>query len=483
MSASELFAMEIAFDAEQYIARLQAHRALKSGIGRVSFQQVIDEFKRYTGYELSESDAKDNEDSEYLDRKHAAIIGEETAKNYFLQRINEFLREFPQYQNAQYPDYYPNISEAIFQHHFGFGPMSVWFANPTESAKVNDTQILFGVKGKDRKVLQRFSFDHVEQVKKLVRTLTARNARNQVNLTNNWTQVDMLNGTRVTIFVPPLSETYMLVFRQYPFSRFTFNAEAEAGTIPLDSVRWWELLSRLMLTMVTSGIVGSGKTTLLKVIYGAREPDLEVVTAERGTFEAHLRRDFPERAPYIGALVSSLDGLNDLFPAFLRSDAHYIVVPEIRSHEVDLLVMSKERGGGALASYHSSYVKNIPLELADLSLEVKPGRDHHTAYKRLAQSIDVVITMNKSKTGRKIVTGVYAYDYDYETDSFSVTTWMKYHVRTDSWTFHAEIPPQLKERLEDSYPFELDEFVEEFTRLAQKYPFTGQTVSRVRIGR
>ena len=482
MFVSPLFFLENVFDAEQYIMHVQTTRVWKEGAGRASFQQVIDEFKRYTGYELSENDVDDNEDSEYLERKHAAIIGEETAKNYFLQKINEFLREYPQFQNALYPDYYPNISEAIFQHHFGFGPMSVWFANPTESAKVNDTQILFGVKGKDRKVLQRFGFDNVEQVKKLVRTLTARNARNQVNLTTNWTQVDMLNGTRVTIFVPPLSETYMLVFRQYPFSKFTFKEEARVKTIPEDSVRWWESMSRLMLTMVTSGSVGSGKTTFIKVIYGAREPDLEVVTAERGTFEAHLRRDFPKRAPYIGALVSSLNGLNDLFPAFLRADAHYIMVPEIRSHEVDLLVMSRERGGGALASYHSSYVKNIPLELADLSLEVKPGRDHRTAYKRLVQSIDVVVTMARDKTGRKIVTGVYAYDYDDETDTFSVTTWMKYHTRTDQWTFHAEIPPRLQERLEETYPFELDEFIGEFQRLAHQYPHTGQAVSRIRLG-
>lgn len=465
------------FRADQYVLATQRQRAKE--YGEVPFDRVIEAFQQFLGDEVG---GKDDVDSQYLHRKYRALIGDEAAKQYFVHRIHDFLREHPQYQNTRYPRYYPDLPEAIFQHALGFGPMSVWFANPTESATVNGTQILFGVKGSNTKILQPFAFDNIDQVKRLVRTLTLRDPANQVNQTNHWTQVDMLDGTRVTIFAPPLSETYVLVFRQYTFHRYTFEHEAEMRTIPADSVEWWKLLSRLMLTMVTTGMRRSGKTTLLKVIFGERDPNLEVVTVERGTFEAHLKRDFPERAGRIIALKSPLDEMASLFPAFLRSDAHYMMVPEIRSSEVDLLILSRERGNGCLASYHSQYVTNIPRELADLALENNPNRDYRATYIRTAQSIDVAITMWEDQTGRKIVTGVYAYEFDHETESYTVTTWMKYHRATDTWTFHAEIPPSMRERLEDTYPDVLAAFEAEFQRLASAYPFQGEAKRRVKIG-
>ncbi|WDL99808.1 ATPase, T2SS/T4P/T4SS family [Alicyclobacillus sp. ALC3] len=467
------------FRADAYLDRSQAGQARL--MGEVTFDKVIEAFRHYISRELDARDGKEDIDTEYLARKHRAIIGEKADKQYFIQKVHDFIREFPQYQNTRYPEYYPSLTEAIFQHHLGFGPMSVWFANPTESATVNGTQILFGTHGSSTKQLQPFEFDSIDQVKRLIRTLTLKDADTQVNQTHNWTQVDMVDGTRVTIFTPPLSETYVIVFRQYLFNEFTFESVAKHRTIPGDSVQWWKLLSRLMLTMMTTGIRRSGKTTLLKVIYGARDPDLEVVTVERGTFEAHLKRDFPKRSSRIHSLKSTLEDMNSLFPAFLRSDAHYMMVPEIRSMEVDLLILSRERGNGCLASYHSPYVLNIPLELADLSLEVRPNRDHRATYVRTAQSLDVAITMWEDPTGRKIVTGVYAYEFDHESSSFTVTTWMKYDRQTDAWAFHAEIPPQLKQRLEDTYPDVLVPFLTEFQRLAQAHPLSGQAVRTVRV--
>ncbi|WAH44892.1 CpaF/VirB11 family protein (plasmid) [Alicyclobacillus fastidiosus] len=462
------------FLANRYLSRQQTKRVASKG--EVNFSKAIEGLKKYL------ENKNDTSSMAYLERKKAAIIGEPAAKQFFIQMIHEFLRDSPQYQNTRYPSYYPNLQEALFQHHLGFGPMSVWFANPTESALVNGTQILFGVKGRNTKVLQPFAYDSITQVEKLIRSLTLKDNSQQLDVTNNWTQVDMYDGTRVTIFQPPLSETYVLIFRQYLFKEYTFEHEAELRTIPSDAVQWFKYLSQLMLSTLTTGIRGSGKTTMIKVIAGARNPQYGVVTAEGGTFEAHMKRDFPERAAYIIALKTELDQMDDLFPAFVRADAHYIMIPEIRSREADLAVKSRERGNGWLGSYHSPYVYNIPLEFADLLLEDQPNRNHHSAYVRAAQAIDVAITMWEDPSGRKIVTGVYAYEYEPETKSFSVTTWMKYNRTKDNWTFHSEMPLYMSERLQDTYPEVLELFLNEFQHLAEKYPFTGQAVRTVQIG-
>lgn len=465
------------FRADHYVAEWQRKRSFQNG--EVPFKAVLAAFRHYLGKEV---DGNEKEDATFLRRKYNAIAGEESAKQYFIHKIYDFLREYPHFQNTQYPDYYPDLAEAIFQDHLGYGPMSVWFANPTESATVNDTAILFGVKGKDTKDLQPFRFDSIDQVKKLIRTLTLKESGNQINQANNWTQVDMTNGTRVTIFAPPLSESYVLVFRQYLFKDYRFEQVARMRTIPLESVMWWKWLSRLMLNTITTGIRRSGKTTFLKVIFAAREEDLEVVTVERGSFEAHLKRDFPNRAERINAIKSPLDEMASTFPAFLRADAHYMIVPEVRSEEVILLFLSRERGNGYLASYHSPHVLNIPAELADLALEQHPNRDYLATYTRAAQSLDIAITMRETKMGRKIVTGVYAYEFDHESASFSVTTWMKYKRESDAWLFHAEMPPLMKERLEEEYPDELARFLVEFERLERAYPLTDAPTKMVRVG-
>ena len=463
------------FQPNEYLVELQTGRA--QAWGEVPFEKTLDALRTFLEDELGSKD-----ESEYLARKYAAIIGDMAAKQHFLERIHDFLRKNPGYQNTHYPSYYPDLAEALFQHQIGFGPMSVWFAHPTESATVNGTQILFGVPGHHEKLVQPFEFDSLDQVKRLIRTLTLTDANNQVNQTSTWTQVDMLNGTRVTIFAPPLAETYTLVFRQYLFTRYTFEHEADVGTVGRESVAWWRLLSRLMLSMLTTGVRRSGKTTFLKVIYEARDPELDIVTVERGTFEAHLRRDFPKRAAHIFALKSPLEDMNSLFPAFLRTDAHYIMVPEIRSMEVDLAIQSRERGGGWLGSYHGQYVLNIPLELANLSLEIHPNRNHRSTYIRAVQSLDVVITMWEDSTGRKIVTGVYAYEYDHEKEAFTVTTWAKYRRETDDWSYHCDIPPQMDARLRETHPEVYHHFLDEFHRLAEDHPLVGQATQTVRIG-
>lgn len=465
------------FRADAYLQAMQEHHVRTQG--EVAFEKTLEAYEAYL--EGEQRVGAKAEDDTFLLRKHQAMIGDPSARYAFLERIREFLRDRPMHRRTQYPTYYPSLEEAIFEHVYGFGPMSVWFRNPTESATVNGVDILFGVRGKNTKELQPFRYGSIEEVEKLVRTLTLKDPSTQVNQKHNWTQVDMLDGTRVTIFTPPLSESITVIFRQYLMHTYTFEEEARMGTIDPESVLWWKLLSRLMLSMLTTGHRRSGKTTFLKVIYGARDPNLDVLTVERGTFEAHLRRDFPERAAHIMALKSELDDMEALFPAFLRSDAHYILVPEIRSQEVHLAIQSRERADGWLGSYHGKYAENIPLELAHLLLEGKANLDFRSAYIRTAQSIDVVIAMRETAQGTKRVQAVYAYAYDPEREGFTVTPWMR--DEGGRWTYYANIPPRLLERLQaEVEPSLLQGFQEEFQRLAETHPMTQPKVQRLSIG-
>jgi pilus assembly protein CpaF len=284
-------------------------------------------------------------------------------------------------------------------------------------------------------------------VYRLIRAITMTDASAQISTLDPTLDAEMLDGTRVSILQPPFVRQPVITFRQYPFNTFTFEEEARRCTIDPQAVEWFKQLSRLMLNMIVSGPVRSGKTTLLKVIFGARNPKHTVVTIEREHYEIALSRDFPERAPYLTEGRLSLEDMRSIFPRLLRVDARYIMVPEVRSDEVELLLLSAERGNGYLGSYHSPHVWNIPAELATLSLNAYPNRSYVAEYIRAAQTLDVVITMDKGHGRRKVVTGVYAFEYDDDLRQLNVQPWCLYDPQRDDWLYTAEIPRRLHEKI------------------------------------
>lgn len=469
MSVAELF--HPSFSPVVYLSELQQkHTSL---VTDHAFQKACDGFEDYL------DQLHDRKGSDYLQRQRDAIIGEPAAQSYFVDEIHSFLRMNPQFQSVAYPRYYPNLAEAIFQHVIGFGPLSVWFRNPTEAAHVIGTNILFQKSGSNRKVLQPFSYESMEQVHKLIRSITLWDPLTQVSATQNWTEVNMFDGTRVTIMVPPLSKVPILIFRQFPFKDHTFEHEAERGTVDKASVRWWKLLSRLMLNMVVTGFRGSGKTTFLKVVYGARDKDLTVVTVERDTFEIRLEEAFPEREAFIIPVRPTLDNMNSLFDLFLRADAHYIIVPEMRSGEIEVVLRSKERGNGYLVTYHGQDMVHLPAEMARLSLTLNSSYHYDSELIRAAKSLQVAVWMDELPSGRKVVLGVYAFDYSEETGMFEVIPWMTYDRQSDTWHYLERIPDAMDKKLREVYPAIYPAFREEFKKLAEDSPMQDEPIHKL----
>jgi len=88
VSVHELLPRE-PFRADRYVLETQRERA--KDYGEVPFDRVIEAFQQYLGEEVG---GKDDVDSQYLHRKYRALIGDETAKQYFIHRIHDFLRAY-----------------------------------------------------------------------------------------------------------------------------------------------------------------------------------------------------------------------------------------------------------------------------------------------------------------------------------------------------------------------------------------------------
>lgn len=471
ISLQALLGLDTVFHAEDYLLSLHSKKiGFRTSQGFHRACQVLQEYL----------DAMHEDNlAGYRKDLYDAVRGVPVAKAKFMSEIQAFLRLHPEYRSLHYPNYYDTLTEALYEHQLGFGPMSVWFKHPTEKAQVNGTTIQFSVPGSNRKVLQPFQFDSIDQVERLIRSITMGDPLNQVNEMNPTTEVEMVNGSRVTIFVKPMTRDHpILIFRQYLVKQFSFDYLAQVETIDPKAILWWQALSRLMLSVLVTGFRGSGKTTLLKILFGARDPDLTVLSVETGTFEIRLEEAFPDRSSYILPLRSQLDDMNDHFPKFLRSDVHYVVVPEVRSHEVEILLKSGERANGVLASYHDRDVYGLPEALARLSVERYPHFHYEHEVRRAAKSLDIVILMDELDDGRKVIQGVYLYDYDPVSSELSIVPWTEFDMRENRWKYHCTIPEHFKKRVAMRYRHAYDTFLSEFRKLESQAPLQTTVVTK-----
>ncbi|WP_054970233.1 ATPase, T2SS/T4P/T4SS family [Alicyclobacillus ferrooxydans] len=411
---------------------------------------------------------------EYSERQSQALLGEPTAVAYFEEQISLFLREQPQYQTDDYPEYYESLPEALFQTILGFGPMSVWFKNPTESAVINGTSVLFEKTG-GRKELQPFSYRSVDDVRRMIRNLESRQPYAQHNDFNPTVSIEMLDGTRVQVFDRPLVDEPYVVFRQYTMKDYTFSGQAKRRTIPDDAVRFWNILGRLPLNNVIVGPVKSGKTTFLKTIVGTRDPDLLVVTVETDSAEVRLRQAFPDRHAFIVPIVATLKQQRELVPDLLRSDAAYFVIPEVRSGELELVLESKSKGKFTLTTYHGHAApEQIPTEFANQSLKDYPEREWNAEYRRAAKALDIVISIYEVEEGpdrgRKVVDHVYAFHWDDPTQTLHMVPLVTYRREHDDWVYNPHISETIATRLRKYNPELLETFINELETLATLHP-------------
>ncbi|QSO50138.1 ATPase, T2SS/T4P/T4SS family [Alicyclobacillus mengziensis] len=465
------------FDALKYIQRFQTGRNQSSNA--MGFQVAIERWKE------SLKDIEEELGDNFAPRQHDAITRDPSAMSFFKERIQNFIRQNPEMHGVHYPNHYENLTEALFEETLGFGPLSVWFKKPTAGAKVSGRSIMFDIDGIYQE--QPFSFRSLYDVERVIRYLTLIDPTKQPNRHNPDVEVDLRDGTRVAILSTGWVKQPIFTLRQYTFQTFTFAHEAEMRTIGHEAVDLFGYLSSCYLNTAVSGPVKSGKTSFVTVIVGARNAKDIVASLETDTSEIRLHKAFPERINHIHELTVPLDRAPSVFRALLRHDARYIVLPEGRTVEIELILMAAKRGNGFVTSFHQDrYFEDMPAEFATEILRAFPSRNYREEYKRAAKALDVVINISPGKGGRKIVTAVYVYEFNTLTNELAMHPWIRYDRDTDSWTYNSFIPEGLREHIEGLPDPDLtsafDNFERELKKLTEAKPMLRTAPKVVPIG-
>lgn len=481
MSHNDLSLHSLPYDVGKFIASKKMNSQFKekpyspfhdtAKIIEYSFNDVVNKVKIHFESMFEKSDT--SKAQEQLERQHEAIIGVLRSVSFFKDEITDFLRK-NNLLNASYPNYYHNLTDAVFNELFGLGPLATWYDYPdSQAAHIIGTTIFFEIG--EKLVKQPVKFESKARVEELVRALTLKDPRSKINEYSPKLEIDMTDGTRVTLFVPPLSRHISITFRRFVVKKISFAQQAEKKTIPHDAIIFFHALNMTRPNIVIAGPVKSGKSTMLSTFYSERDHDHKVVCVEKHP-ELLLSDNYPGRP--LDELSATEEDLLKLFPSILRTDFIYLIVGELRSVEAELCMLGCERGSsGLLTTYHTKYAQNIPSQLARLILDYFPNRRYESELIRVAENIDIVIVMDQLPDKSKRVESITEIRLDPFTLRISAHEIMRYDPRSDDWSYKLDISENLLNKMYKNDPEWTNILIKTLKELANTKPIIGNNVT------
>lgn len=475
------------FQLDKYLAETAKQKQGKSYVIDITkdkyarFLEICEAVKSYFNLEWDEEAGGKGKGENFeliLDRQKKAIIGHSQEVAYFKDKIEEYLR-INNLKDTWYPNWYKALDEAIFSENWGFAGLVEWIdegrleLKDSSSAKIIGERIYFLINGEQVLQPQTISYERRKQLKKALLLKTPKKRAD-----DDYYEVYMLNGTRITIFAEGLSkpEQDSFVFRKYVIKDYTFERQAELGTIPVYAIPLFKNMIDIGFNTGFIGPVRTAKTTFLTTWQSYENPKLEGVMIETDP-EIPIHILMPT-APII-QLVADGDELKRSIKSILRSDADYIVMAEARDSTAFYIASEvADRGTRRVKmTAHFSRAIDFPYNVASKICEGYGGDVYNTTIKVVKnfQYVFEFIQMPKNKS-KKRLKGIYELRYDPLSHDISIHQICKYRFQSDDWVWKFDIGEDKREigDEEDHEAFEM--FETELKRLALAYPLEGEHI-------
>lgn len=363
-----------------------------------------------------------------------AIIGYRDEVEEFIWKIKSFLIQ-NKCEDVWCPAYYESPEWAIFHENWGLAGMAEWFSESyqeSSSAKIIGDRIYFMDEGKMKLMPQRISRERREQLVRALLLLTP-----EERMDKEFHEVYMLDGTRITIFTGGMTkpEQDVIIFRRYIIPTYTFEEQAERGTIPAEAVPLFKVWVKLGYNMVFTGAIRSSKTTFLATWQSCEDPSLEGVMLETDP-EIPIHKLIPE-APVVQLLADN-EKLSGISKNLLRSDADYFVLAEARDGTaLDTAVRIAGKGTRRMKmTFHIREPLDFPCDAAwEISRTL--GGDAKTIAQRVAGAFDYVFHFIQLKDkSQKRLNGIYEMGFDRVSGEIFMIRICSYDLDRDTWQWH-----------------------------------------------
>lgn len=412
----------------------------------MSFEQARDRIKHY--FKERQNKLNEKELKKWQDLQHDAVLGKPAAVAALMEEIERFLRVEQVTLSPPYP--YESAAEALFQETIGLGVISTWWKHPrffeSQSAMIIGQRVYFDIPGE--RALQDFQYESLQQIETIIEKIRMKDEFASINKFDPKLEIDLADGTRIMIMIPPRVRQPVIVFRNYTMQKPTLEQLVERQTLSNESLPIVEGIGRAMLNVAFLGKVRSGKTTILKAMFGIRFQEGQVaVNVERNHAELRLQEMIPE-GQIIEMIVKTDQDYEQVFDQVLRSDYHICVISELRSMEAELFNLASERGeGGSMTTYHTDRVANMPGQIARLVLQRFPSRKYEEELIRVAENLDITFVMRELPGGAKRLEKVSEIQLDPYTLEVKVVDLMRYDAAEQEYRYYNGYSERFRKKL------------------------------------
>ena len=228
------------------------------------------------------------------------------------------------------------------------------------------------------------------------------------------------DGSRVAAVIPPCSlGGVTLTIRKFDSRHFEIEDLIRVGTLDRRLANQLEVCLLRKRNLLLSGSTGSGKTSLLNALAKFIPADERILLIE-DTAEIQLSHEnlvrFEARRAQNGVPAVSI---RDLLKAALRHRPDRILVGEVRGGEAfDLLQLLNTGHAGTLSTIHASSSKQALSRFASCVLESGVELPYRAIQSSIADSLNVVIHLERRPGRRFISEALEINGYDPDTDVF-----------------------------------------------------------------
>lgn len=244
------------------------------------------------------------------------------------------------------------------------------------------------------------------------------------------------DGSRVAAMLPPCSvDGITLTIRKFENWRITLEGLIETGFITLSGIETLRDRIARRQNILISGGTGTGKTTLLGILAGLIPDDDRIILIE-DTAEIQLSKPnlvrfearhvqpgaWPSHAGHGATPGNAWPGLpavtiRDLVRASLRHRPDRLIVGEIRGEEAYDLIQALNTGhSGSLSTIHANSARQAITRLGSCVLQSALDIPHPVLQGQIADSIQVVIHLERSAGRRRVAEIIELTGYEPETD-------------------------------------------------------------------
>lgn len=293
------------------------------------------------------------------------------------------------------------LVQEVYERLFGLGPIEPFLADSeVTDILIQDTEVMIIKSGRKENFGKVFT--NLDEVKRVIdRIVFYRNKK--IDLLNPNCDVELYDGSRCHIIIPPASDQVYLTIRKYTCVDKSLNELVKEGMLSKEEGLFLEqALIEERKNILVSGGTGAGKTTFVNTL-GKLVPSNHIVVIIEDTPELKLPQPYARSLRTRSASKEGVEAITqvDLLKYALRMNPDRIILGEVREPLAAYQLIHTLNTGhkGSLSTIHADSAYDALWRLENLALEYSQGLNLLAIRREIARVINLVAHIQAIEDG------------------------------------------------------------------------------------